>query len=283
VVIPKNVQQRIANQESIFEVIVERKNQDYLALSPYLQGTARSLIQTDQTLSSQKLGKDSLSEFLKEIHSMKGVKLEQTIVQKNGNENQSAITLMFVGFAIMFMMFGLSGAASAILDEKEEGTWGRLLVSPISKFQIISGYLLSYFIMGWIQMAVIMIAMNVMFHTDWGNLFYLIPFASLVILCVVGFSLMIAGLVKTKAQAAAIGAVLIVSTCMLGGVYWSIDLVPEVMKKISMGVPQSWAMAGFKEIVSGSLNGKTLLNDTMALIGFTVAFFFIGLKRMKFE
>ncbi len=283
VVIPASVGQRIAKQKSIFEVIVERKSEDYLALSPYLEGTAKWLIQTNQTLSSQQLGPVSLSDYLKELRSSKGVQLEQTVVQKNKSDNQSAITLMFVGFAIMFMMFGLSGAVSAILDEREEGTWGRLLVSPISKLQLIFGYLLSYFLMGWIEFAMIMIAMNVLFHTAWGNLLYLVPFASLVILCVVGFSLMLAGLVKTKQQAAAIGAVLIVSTCMLGGVYWSIDLVPDYMQKISMGVPQSWAMSGFKEIISGSMNGKNLLNDIVALLAFTAVFFFVGLKRMKFE
>ncbi|MEH7272988.1 hypothetical protein V7125_05075 [Neobacillus vireti] len=44
-----------------------------------------------------------------------------------------------------------------------------------------------------------------------------------------------------------------VSTCMLGGVYWSIELVPEFMRKIALAVPRSWAMSGFKEIISGSL------------------------------
>ena len=85
--------------------------------------------------------------------------------------------------------------------------------------------------MGWIQFAVLMAAMNIMFDTTWGNLAYMIPFASLVILCVVGFGLMIAGIVKTKQQAAAIRAVLIVSTCMLGGVYWPIELFQSLCRK----------------------------------------------------
>jgi ABC-2 type transport system permease protein len=111
----------------------------------------------------------------------------------------------------------------------------------------------------------------------------LIPFASLVILSVVGFGLMIAGLVKTKQQASAISAVLIVSTCMLGGVYWPIDVVPDIMQKIALGVPQSWAMSGFKEIISGSLHSATLVKDTLALVGFSALFFFIGLRGIKFE
>jgi ABC-2 type transport system permease protein len=208
--------------------------------------------------------------------------VDQQILQKDAN-NQVAVNLMFVGFAIMFMMFGLSGAASTILDERTGGTWGRLMITPASKLQIILGYLLSYFLMGWIQFAVLMVAMNLMFDSTWGKLTYLIPFASLVIVCVVGFGLMIAGIVKTKQQAMAISAVLIVSTCMLGGLYWPIDIVPEVMQKIAQGVPQSWAMSGFKEIVSGSLHFGTLMKDTVALCGFTALFFIIGLRGIKFE
>ena len=107
---------------------------------------------------------------------------------------------------------------------------------------------------------------------------YMIPFASLVIVCVVGFGLMIAGLVKTKQQAMAISAVLIVVTCMLGGVYWPIDIVPELMQKMALAVPQSWAMSGFKEIISGSLHFNTLLKDSLALLGFTSCLLFHWIK-----
>jgi ABC-2 type transport system permease protein len=70
---------------------------------------------------------------------------------------------------------------------------------------------------------------------------------------------------------------------MLGGVYWPIDVVPDLMQKIAMAVPQTWAMSGFKEIISGSLHAGTLLKDIGALLGFTVLFFFVGLRGIKFE
>jgi ABC-2 type transport system permease protein len=70
---------------------------------------------------------------------------------------------------------------------------------------------------------------------------------------------------------------------MLGGLYLSIDLVPEMMQKLALAVPQSWAMSGFKEIISGSLHDDTLLKDSLALFGFTSLFFIIGLRGIKFE
>lgn len=280
VVIPTDIQPRLIAKESLFEVIVQRKNEDYLALAPHLQGTAELIATTYQAVGTE--GEEAFPKLLKAVASNKGVTVEQQLIQTD-NSTQTSINLMFVGFAMMFMMFGLSGAASTILDERIGGTWGRLMISPASRIQISLGYLLSYFLMGWIQFAMLMVAMSLLFNSTWGKITYLIPFASLVIITVVGFGLMIAGLVKTKQQATAISALLIVSTCMLGGVYWPIDFVPEMMQKLALVVPQSWAISGFKEILSGSLHPETLLKDSLALLGFSCLFFFIGLRGIKFE
>ena len=203
------------------------------------------------------------------------------MIQKDGNK-ATAVSLTAVGFTIMFMMFGISGAASTILDERKEGTWQRLLTTPTAKAQIMVGYVLSYFLMGWFQLLVLAIAMSFLFGAVWGNLVYFIPFVSLIILTIIGFGLMMAGLVKTSQQAGALNAVLIVSTCMLGGVYWPLEIVPEFMQQIALGVPQSWMMAGLREIISGSLYTPTLLKAVFTLVGFSAIFFTIGLKNMKF-
>ncbi|WP_040205513.1 ABC transporter permease [Neobacillus jeddahensis] len=280
VVLPADIGERVRVKKPIFDVIVQRKSEDYLALSGFLEGTAALVVQSYQA--TLQFEDEAFPQVLAAITTSKGVTVEKQMIQKDTN-NLVEINLLFVGFAIMFMMFGLSGAASTILDERIGGTWGRMMVSPASKLQISLGYLLAYFCMGWIQLAVLMTTMNLLFSTTWGKLLYFIPFASLVILCVVGFGLMIAGIVKTKQQASAISAVLIVSTCMLGGVYWPIDVVPEVMQKIALAVPQTWAMAGFKEIISGSLHTGTLMKDLAALLGFTILFMFVGFRGIKFE
>lgn len=280
VVIPDNIQEIIMQKQPIFDVILRSRTEAYLALVPHLQGTANIINRSYQIVDD--MDSEEFSDLLEASAVSKGVKIEQQTIQKEGN-HLVEINLMFVGFAIMFMMFGLTGAASTILDERIGGTWSRLMVTPAKRFQIVLGYLFAYFLMGWIQFAVLMAASKMMFDTDWGKLIYLLPFASLVILCVVGFGLMIAGIVKTKQQAGAIGAVLVVSTCMLGGVYWSIELVPEFMQKISLAVPQSWAMSGFKEIISGSLHFNTLLIDTLALLGFTSLFFIIAIRGITYK
>lgn len=280
VVIPMDIQNRIKENKPLFDIIVQRKSEQYLGLVPYLEGTAQIVVHSYKVV--EETDGKNFKDLLKAVNTNKGVKINHEMILKN-NENRAAVNLMFIGFAIMFMMFGLSGAASTILDEKIGGTWARLLISPASKLQISLGYLASYVCMGWIQFAVLMAAMTILFDISWGNLAYLIPFASLVILCVTGFGLMIAGLVKTKQQAMALSAISITSTCMLGGVYWPLDIVPDFMQKIALGVPQSWAMSGFEEIISGSLHTNTLLIDALVLAGFTIVFFLVAIRLIKYE
>jgi ABC-2 type transport system permease protein len=280
VVIPENIEQRMAEKMPLFDIIVQTKTEDYLALLPHLQGTASLITRSNQVTKDQ--DSSAFRNLLTTVINSKGIAVEKQVVQ-NDNTSSAEVNLMFVGFAIMFMMFGLAGAASTILDERIGGTWGRLMVVPTSKLQVSLGYLLAYFLMGWIQFAVLMVVMKLTFDTIWGNLLYMIPFASLVIVCVVGFGLMIAGIVKTKQQAMAISTVLIVVTCMLGGVYWPIEIVPEAMQKMALAVPQSWAMSGFKEIISGSLHINTLLHSSLALLGFTLTFFFIGIRGITYK
>lgn len=280
IILVEDFPSRIENEKPIFEVINQHETQEYLALKRILDGVGRTIIRSYQLASE--VNNIEFPLLLKEIAKQEGIKIEHEIIQKDGNKGENA-SLLTVGFTIMFMMFGIAGAASTILDERKAGTWQRLLTTPATKGQLMVGYLLSYFLMGWIQMLVLMGAMSMLFGAVWGDLAYFIPFASLVILTIVGFGLMMAGLVKTSQQAGALSAVLIVSSCMLGGVYWPLEIVPDFMQQIAKAVPQSWMMAGLREIISGSLHTSSLVKAVGVLLGFSVLFYTVGLKKMKYH
>jgi ABC-2 type transport system permease protein len=264
----------------LFQIVVQRKTQEYLALSSYVEGVGRTVIQTFEMVPEQDAV--AVNAILKKAAGRETLNISSEVIQKEDSKTGS-VGMLAIGFTIMFMMFGISGAASTILDEKIGGTWQRLLTSPTSKVQVMSGYLFSYLMMGAIQLFVLMVVMNLIYGSMWGNLIYFIPFAALVIITIVGFGLMMASIVKTRQQASALSAVLIVSTCMLGGVYWPLEIVPEFMQQIAKAVPQSWMIKGFREIVSGSLYIPAIRNSTLILSAFSLLFFTIGLKRMNFD
>lgn len=280
VLIPDSIVENYKKAQPLFQIIVQRKTQEYMALSSYVEGIGRTVAQSYKFVPEQDT--EMFNDILGKVTDRETIQINNQVIQKEESDTES-VGMLAIGFTIMFMMFGISGAASTILDEKIGGTWERLLTSPTTKNQVMMGYLLSYFLMGAIQLTVLMVVMNLFYGSTWGKMAYFIPFASLVIITIVGFGLMMASIVKTRQQSGALSAVLIVSTCMLGGVYWPLDIVPEFMQRIGKAVPQSWMITGFREIVSGSLYTPAILNSALVLLLFSLIFFTIGLKKIKYH
>lgn len=280
VIIEEELWSYIEAGKSIFTLMVQQKSGEYMALVPIIDGIGRMVSTSYMTLKD--VHSDAFQQLLASITGTGAIEITKEF-SKTMEPNLRYVDLSSLGFTIMFMMFGISTAASSILEERREGTWSRLLTTPTRKFEILFGYLLSFFLMGWIQFGILMIAMTVFFGVNWGSLLYLIPFASLLIITVVGFGLMMAGLVRSRQQAGALSAIVIVSTCMLGGVYWPLEITPNIMQMIAKAVPQSWAISGFQEIVGGGLNLGELVLSSIMLGIFSLLFFTIGLSRIKFE
>lgn len=55
--------------------------------------------------------------------------------------------ILVPGYAVFFALFGINAAAATILQEKEDGTFRRLLIAPIQKYSLLGGKLLAQFIL----------------------------------------------------------------------------------------------------------------------------------------
>jgi ABC-2 type transport system permease protein len=183
----------------------------------------------------------------------------------------------------MFVMFSLLSVSGTILEARKNGVWFRLLSTPVSRAQVIGGYMLSFFLIGWIQFGILMLLSKWLFDVQWGNLLGLIVLVSALLLAVVGLGMFIAGFVKTTEQQSAIGSIVIVSTCMLGGVYWPLDIVSDTMRRIAEFVPQFWAMQGFTELVARGGGVGDILSSVAVLLGFALVFLVAGISRVRYE
>lgn len=195
----------------------------------------------------------------------------------------SQLSQQAVGFSIMFLMFMILTATGAILQARQIGVWSRLMLAPVTRLQILLGYLFAFFLMGWLQFSILMVLSSVLFGIEWGDLLGMIVLVSAVLLAVIGLGLLLAGIVKTVEQQSAIGTLVIVSTCMLGGIFWPLEVVPELMQKVAQFVPQTWAMKGFTELMARGGTLGDIWEYVLILLGFAVVFLGIGISRIRFE
>jgi ABC-2 type transport system permease protein len=205
------------------------------------------------------------------------------IDEKKAAPEVNGMSARAAGFSIMFVMMMMMSVTGTILEARKEGVWYRMLTMPASRLEISAGYLLSFFLIGWIQFGVLMLATHFMFDVNWGNPLAIIVLVSALLLAVVGVGLLIAGMVKTVEQQSAIGNMLVIATCMISGVYWPLEIEPSFMQKLADFLPQTWALKGFADLLANGGGIVDILDNVGILLGFAVLFLLLGIRKVKFE
>ncbi|PLR92914.1 ABC transporter permease [Bacillus halotolerans] len=205
----------------------------------------------------------------------------ESLSDKKEGKGVSDTASRAAGFSILFVMLTMMGAAGTILEARKSGVWPRLLTASVSRAEIGAGYVLSFFVIGWIQFGMLLLVSHWLFGISWGNPAALIVLVSFFLLAVVGIGLMIAANVRTPEQQLAFGNLFVIATCMVSGMYWPIEIEPKLMQSVADFLPQKWAMNGLTEIIA---NGATI-TDILGICGILLAFaavtFTAGLKALR--
>ncbi|GGM23855.1 putative transport permease YfiN [Paraliobacillus quinghaiensis] len=217
-----------------------------------------------------------------ELKTSSGLKTE--MITKNsemaGMQNMSARS---AGFTIMFVMMAMLSSTGVILEAKQTGVWYRLMATPTSRLELLLGYLLGFFLIGWVQFGILMAVSTIIFNITWGNIVANIILISALLICTIGISLFIAGFVKTSEQQAVFGNLVIISTCMLAGVYWPLEIVPNFMQEVARFVPQFWALEGLMELMVRGGSIIDIVEPIGILLAFAIVFLGVGITRVRFD
>lgn len=188
-----------------------------------------------------------------------------------------------IGFTVMFMMITVITASGAILDERNRGTWQRMITAPIPRRTILGGYLLSYFALGCLQFIILVTAGHLINGVSWGNPLAVALMTTVFLLCSISLGLVIAGLARTYQQQQAVSTLVVTATSMLGGLFWPLDIVSKTMSTIAKVTPQYWAMMGYERILIHGLDWHALQQPILVLLAFSAVFFTFGMSRIRFE
>lgn len=205
----------------------------------------------------------------------------ESLSDKKEGKGVSDTASRAAGFSILFVMLTMMGAAGTILEARKSGVWQRLLTASVSRAEIGAGYVLSFFVIGWIQFGMLLLASHWLFGISWGNPAALIVLVSFFLFAVVGIGLMIAAHVRTPEQQLAFGNLFVIATCMVSGMYWPIEIEPKLMQSIADFLPQKWAMSGLTEIIANGANITDILGICGILFAFAAVTFTAGLKALR--
>ncbi|MCL5290005.1 MAG: ABC transporter permease, partial [Firmicutes bacterium] len=155
------------------------------------------------------------------------------------------------GYAVMFILFGTTGAAGSLLQEKEEGTIRRLLTMPVSRASILGGKMTAYFLQALAQAIILFAVGHFVFGMWLGND---LAALALVILATcfaaTGLGMLLASLCRTRSQVTGISVLVVLAMSSLGGSWWPLYIVPELMQKVAHITLTAWAMGGFNALLT---------------------------------
>lgn len=201
-----------------------------------------------------------------------------TLTDASTNKN---LTISAIGFLIMIMMMSAATLSEIILAEKENRTYFRLLSTPITARKYIISNIIVNMIVMFIQVTITLMLLTYVFHIDlnipFGKAFIVMAIFSVIS---VGVSLVLVAFSNSRGAFSALMNLVIMPTVMLSGCFWPVEVMPEVVQKISKFLPQRWTLDTLEALQAGSTFSNLYLNLCI-LFAFAIAFFLIAIYKFS--
>ena len=160
--------------------------------------------------------------------------------------------------AILVTMVGGFLSALNIVKEKEVGTIEQINVTPIKKHHFVLGKLIPFWVLGNVVFSVGLIVSWLVYGiVPLGNLGLLYGFIAVYLLAVLGFGLWISTFCETQQQAMFIMFFFMMVFILMGGLFTSIESMPEWAKVVVKINPLSYLILVMRMII---LKGSGFVN-----------------------
>jgi ABC-2 type transport system permease protein len=170
---------------------------------------------------------------------------------------------------ILLTLVGAFLTAANIVKEKEIGTIEQINVTPVKKVYFILGKLIPFWIMGQLVLTIGMIIGRVIYGIiPSGNIGLIYLFSSVYLLAVLGLGLLISAYVHTQQQAMLIAFFLLMIFILMGGLYTSIESMPEWAQIVTRFNPVTYFIDVMRMVV---LKGSRL-KDILPHLGIIAIF-----------
>ena len=189
--------------------------------------------------------------------------------------NFDVLALLAPGMALMFLMYTVSYGGRSLLNERNQGTLPRLLVSPTTTVQVLGGKSLGIFLTGAVQMLILIGGTSLLFKLQWGDSLAVLALVLAAVFGAVGWGMLLTAIAKTPGQIGAIGSAMMLTFGILGGTFINMDNMPVWFRTITKITPNAWGVDGFTTLALGG-GLHDILTPILALLAMGLILFAIA-------
>jgi ABC-2 type transport system permease protein len=195
----------------------------------------------------------------------------------------SSFDLYVPGYAIFFAMFSINTVAGTILQEKEDGTFRRLLIAPVRKYALLGGKLLAQFILTTTQLLILFAFGYVFFHIHLND-----PLAVGLLLLgtsfgVTGLGILMVALVKSRRQLGPIVSIVTLVSSVISGIFFPSWLLPSWLQQFAHITLPAWASEGLNNVMIYGKDLAYVLPDILGLFAYGLICYIIALRLFRFQ
>ena len=160
--------------------------------------------------------------------------------------------------AVLILFFGFLLTGISFLRERTQGTLERLMASPVSRLDIVGGYLLGFLLFALVQTMILFFyliyVLNVSFH---GDLWQIIFFEIIIGILAVCLGIFISVFARNEFQMVQFIPLIIVPQMFLCGLLWPVSQMPEYLQWVAKFLPLTYGVDGIRALM---LQGQDLLD-----------------------
>jgi ABC-2 type transport system permease protein len=190
--------------------------------------------------------------------------LRELMTEKYGmNQPVSITTDMVYGKDTKFIDFfapGIMGLAGLLITfmltivtfvrERSTHTLERLMTTPATEGEIVTGYAMSFGLLALAQSSVILVTGVLLFNIQIEGSFVI---ALLVIFLLgvgsMGMGLLLSSVAKNELQAVQFIPLVFIPSILLAGIFWPLEAVPEFLRPLSYFIPLTYAVDGARSVM----------------------------------
>jgi len=273
VIIPRGLGRRLAGQKPVrLQVIIDgAESQSAIIALNYA------------TMIAAKYSQQILLERLSRIFPREGIVRVNPEVRVWYNPELRSRNFMIPGvLGLLLMVVTTMLTSLGIIKEKESGTMEQLIVTPIKPYELILGKLLPFFLIGLIDIVLVLLVATFWFRVPIkGDPLLLFGLSCIYMLTTLGMGLLISTISKNQQQAMLTSTFFMTPTMILSGFIFPIENMPRVIQYITYLVPLRYYLVIIRGLFLKGVGLADLLPETVTLLGIGLGI--LGLSVLRFR
>jgi ABC-2 type transport system permease protein len=187
-----------------------------------------------------------------------------------------------LGLVVFFFTF--ITAAISFLRERTQGSLEKFMVSPLSRPEMVAGYLLGFSLFALLQSATTLIVVVFAFGVPMeGN-----PLTAFGVILLLGAGGLVLGaflsnFAKTEFQVVQFIPIVILPQVVLSGVWWPLESIPAFLQPISYILPLTYSSDALRAVMLKGAGVSEIVPDLLFLVGFFILAFWAATLMLKRE